>query len=189
MHDGFDEPIFHRGHRSIRCQGYDYSSPGLYFVTICTHEKRCVLGGVIDGRVKLSAIGQIVREFWLAIPSHSCAVTLHEFVVMPNHLHGIIEIVAELGHGRGSPQLTRRSPTAPNVVPGSLGAIGRSFKAAVTKRAHVELQWPHPVWQRNYFERVLRDGREYADAARYVAENTLKWEFDRENPTPRRGEF
>jgi len=98
---------------------------------------------------------------------------------MLNHLHGIVEIVSQAGAQHAAP--LQANVAIRRVEPGSLGAIVRSFKAAVTKRAREELAWPGDVWQRNYFERVLRDGQELADASAYVAENLKKWAWDHEN--------
>lgn len=184
-----------RKHRqSIRLQHRAYAFPGTYFVTICAHERRSVFGQIAQGRLFPSELGRLVRECWVAIPLHFPYVELHEFVVMPTHLHGLIAIVRK-------PRVPRVATAAPSppvgaqhccalppgdlgqaVPPGSLGAIVRSFKSIVAKRAHKELGWMGPIWQRNYFERVLRDGKEYCDASRYIAENPKKWEWDGENP-------
>jgi putative transposase len=191
----------HPGHLSIRLQGYDYSAAGFYFVTICTYEKKCILGAFHEGHLELAALGKAARECWLAIPQHFARVHLNDFVIMPNHLHGIIEI-APVGAQHAAPQLGadphERHPAAPQlgadpherhpafVKPGSLGAIIRSYKAAVTRKARRELAWHGEVWQRNYFERVLRDGKEIADASRYIAENPMMWELDQENLSTKR---
>ena len=180
-----DEPVLHPGHRSIRLKGFDYSTPSVYFVTICTHERRCVLGRVDRNLIEQTSIGRIAHESWIAIPSHFPQVNIYAFVVMPNHLHGIIEIASLAGAQRAAP-LPEKIALKPHVGPGSLGAVVRSFKAAVTKRANRELGWRGEVWQRNYFERVLRDGKEFSDASRYIAENLLMWELDQENPNRRR---
>jgi putative transposase len=176
----------HPGHHSIRLKEYDYSAAGFYFVTICASERKCVLGDFHEGQIELSVLGETVRECWLAIPLHFAKVKLHEFVIMPNHLHGIVEIVA-VGAQHAAPLLGKdsdvRNPAF--VKHGSLGATVRSFKAAVTRKARRELGWNGDVWQRNYFERVLRHGREIADAGRYIAENPMMWELDQENPMRR----
>jgi putative transposase len=176
----------HPGHHSIRLKEYDYSAAGFYFVTICASERKCVLGAFHEGQVELSVIGETVRECWLAIPLHFAKVKLHEFVIMPNHLHGIVEIVA-VGAQHAAPLLGKdsdvRNPAF--VKHGSLGATVRSFKPAVTRKARRELGWNGDVWQRNYFERVLRHGKEIADAGRYIAENPMMWELDQENPMRR----
>jgi len=176
----------HPGHHSIRLKEYDYSAAGFYFVTICASERKCVLGDFHEGQIELSVLGETVRECWLAIPLHFAKVKLHEFVIMPNHLHGIVEIVA-VGAQHAAPLLGKdsdvRNPAF--VKHGSLGATVRSFKAAVTRKARRELGWNGDVWQRNYFERVLRHGKEIADAGRYIAENPMMWELDQENPMRR----
>jgi REP element-mobilizing transposase RayT len=189
-----DEKQYHR--RSMRLTYLDYAFPGMYFVTICAHERHSVFGLVRDARVVPSKLGQLVRECWVAIPEHFAQVELHEFVIMPNHLHGLIGITRKTSAPPVSTQahsvpfvgaqhccaLPSRGLGPAAVTPGSLGAIIRSFKSIVARRAHKELGRNGPIWQRNYFERVLRDGKEYADVSRYIAENPRKWEWDRENP-------
>ena len=179
--------------RSIRLKNRDYALPGPYFVTICAHERHCVFGCIADGSLVPSALGHLVRECWVVIPEHFPRATLYEFVIMPNHLHGVIALASHL-HG-----LIALAPlvgaqhrcalpggtTANGVAPGSLGAIIRSFKAIVARRAHKELGWTGSIWQRNYFERVLRDGKEFSDVSTYIAENPKRWEIDRENPESR----
>jgi putative transposase len=176
-----DEEGLHPGRRSIRLQHHDYAAPACYFVTICTDGKRCLFGRVLQGSVELTELGRITRENWMAIPSHFANVNLHAFVVMPNHVHGIIEIGCRVGAQRAAP-LPSALDAKRVVEKGSLAAIVRSYKAAVTLRARRELGWKEEVWQRNYFERFLRDGQEFADAARYIGENPVKWELDKENP-------
>ena len=169
-----DDEVLHPGHRSIRFPGYDYSAVGLYFITICAYEKQCIFGQIVNARVELSGIGCTARDSWVSIPLHFPRTRLHEFVIMPNHLHGIVEICAKLGRSSAAPLL--------GVQAGSIGAIVRSFKAVVTRQARQHSEWSGEVWQRNYFERVLRDGQEFSDATRYIVENPLKWEWDLENP-------
>ena len=166
--------------RSMRLKNRDYALPGQYFVTICAHERRCVFCCIANGRLVPSALGHLVRECWVVIPEHFPAATLCEFVIMPNHLHGVIALSPLVGaqHRCALPGVA----TANGVGPGSLGAIIRSFKAIVARRAHKELEWRGPLWQRNYFERVLRDGKEFSDVSRYIAENPKQWKMDRENP-------
>jgi REP element-mobilizing transposase RayT len=107
------DQALHPGHHSIRFRGYDYSSEGLYFITICSHQKRCVFGRIVDTRAILSPEGLIVRECWVAIPSHFPGTRSHEFVIMPNHLHGIVEIGAKLGRSSAAPL----RGTSPSVQP------------------------------------------------------------------------
>jgi REP element-mobilizing transposase RayT len=98
---------------------------------------------------------------------------------MPNHLHGIIEIDAKGLAQHAAPVRGKLPAATPRDA--SLSVIVRSFKAEVTKRGRLELNWKGEIWQRNYFDRVIRDGREFSNASRYIAENPLKWEWDREN--------
>jgi putative transposase len=168
--------------RSIRLKDRDYGLPDVYFVTICANERRCMFGQVVEGRFAPSALGLLARECWVAIPRHFAQVALYEFVIMPNHLHGLIGIMPSLLVGAQHRCALLSEATNSGVKPGSLGAIVRSFKAIIVRRAHKELGWSGPIWQRNYFERVLRAGQELSDASRYIAENPMKWEWERENP-------
>jgi putative transposase len=173
----------HPGHHSIRPKEHDYSTAGFYFVTICASERKCIFGSFNEGHIELTALGKAARECWLVIPRHFAKVKLHEFVIMPSHLHAIVEIVV-VGAQHPAPQLGTDSDerNLPLVKPGSLGTIIRSYKAAVTRQARRELGWHGDIWQRNYFERLLRDGKEIADAERYIAENPMMWELDQESP-------
>ncbi len=165
-----------------RLKQCDYSSPGLYFVTICSEFKQCTLGTVEDERVRLSALGWIVHESWMAIPSHFARAKLHAWQVMPNHVHGIIEILrAAVVAQHAAPQDPRVTVAGP--VPSSLSTIVRSFKAELTRRARAELNWDGEIWQRNYFDRVIRDGQEFADATRYIAENPMRWQWQKKLPS------
>jgi REP element-mobilizing transposase RayT len=162
---------------SKRLKERDYSTAGFYFVTICANYKRCIFGRVTDCKVEVSPVGHIAHSSWAAIPVHFVNVKLHAFAVMPNHFHGIIQIVGcGLAGSADSGQEKRVSLPA-----GSVSVIVRSFKAEVTRRARLELNWAGEIWQRNYFDRVIRDGREFDAASRYISENPLKWEMDKEN--------
>jgi putative transposase len=183
------DDILHPGHHSIRAANYDYRSRGIYFVTICSYQRSCIFGRVVGHEVELFPLGCIVRKTWLAIPLHYPHVKLHENVVMPNHIHVLIEIGCRDGAQHAAPLGSAgiRAVRERRVLAGSLGAIVRSFKAAVTKFARTELRYSEEIWQRNYFERVVRDGKEYSETCRYIADDPLKWERDRENPEARRG--
>jgi REP-associated tyrosine transposase len=174
-----DDQTLHPGHRSVRLKFYNYSTPGLYFVTICAHRRRCIFSQIVGGEVHLSQLARIIEETWMAIPSHFPSVHLHSFVTTPNHVHGILEIT-----NRPNTRTDRLSPDskAPYVNPCSLGAIVRSFKVEVTRQARQQLHWQTEIWQRNYFERIIRDVQEFANATIYIAENPLRWQWDQENP-------
>ncbi len=167
--------------RSIRLQGHDYSSAGAYFLTICAWRKELLFA---DER-----LAQAIIDCWGAIPAHFPAAGVDEFVVMPNHVHGIIWIARDemarrgvVGARHASPlQASRPTPGGP--CPGSLGAIVGSFKSAATRRINNLRATPEsPVWQRNYYERVIRDDRELTRVREYIQQNRLHWRLDRENP-------
>jgi len=166
---------------SIRLRGWDYSRPGAYFVTICTHNGECLFGWVVDGKMMLSPWGRIARDEWMASAKIRHEIRLDAFVVMPNHIHGIIWIVA--GNNVGA---TGRSPLRPHgPSPKSLGSFIAGYKSAVTKRInHIRKTPGTPVWQRNYYEHIVRDETELTRIREYIRLNPLKWELDRENPCP-----
>jgi putative transposase len=175
-----EEKRFHR--RSIRLHGADYSEPGAYFVTICTAERRNIFGKIDEGRAVVSLLGEIARACWVQIPAHFPAASLKEFVVMPNHLRGIIGLSVGARYIVPLDPSARRPERFQKPVKGSIPTIVRTFKAAVARRAKKELGMDgDDIWQRNYFERVLRDGKEYADASKYILENPMRWEWDEEN--------
>jgi putative transposase len=155
-----------RHRRSIRLRGYDYAWMGMYFVTVCTHLKRCLLGDVVNGGMILSPTGEIVEAGLLGLPERFPCVKVDSHVVMPNHVHVILAF-------RGS-----RSDEPPP----TLGSIVRHWKAASCHliRANVD---PCFGWQRNYYERILRNENETDRVRRYIAENPAQWDHDTENPT------
>jgi len=166
---------------------YDYATAGVYFVTVCTRGKKCVLGRVADDRVILSRIGVIVDECWRAIPEHFAGAELDAFVVMPNHLHGLI-ILPQASRARHAVPLRDNSTMAPERSFGKpqaheLPTIIRSFKAACTRRVKQLRGEPgDSIWQRGYHEHVVRCSGDMEHLQRYIAENPLSWALDRENP-------
>jgi putative transposase len=171
----------HPGHKSLRMPYRDYAEHGIYFVTICTNERRLTLARIEEGKVYLSSIGKIAEERWIQIPTHHPQATVHAFVVMPNHVHGLLELTPTRRVASKSDTTRRRF--GPNSVPSaSLSAIVRSFKSGVTKRSREGLGTTVDIWERNYFERVIRSGKEFDDVTQYIIENPLKWEMDKENP-------
>ncbi len=179
------EGTMEENRRSIRLKNYDYSYPGAYFITICTQHRKYLFGNVIDGKMQLNKFGKIVKAEWLETPIIRQNVELDMFVIMPNHLHGIIVIVDDTNVGAYSntplqKTNTFRSPSR------TLGAIIRGFKSAATKNIN-EYRWTPgiPVWQRNYYEHIIRSKGELSRIREYIHTNPLKWEFDRENPVSR----
>ncbi|MBC7233822.1 MAG: hypothetical protein H5T68_11355 [Chloroflexi bacterium] len=169
-----------RHHRqSIRLKGYDYRQVGAYFITICTQEKACLFGEVVNGEMKLNDAGRIVEHCWLEIPHHFPHAALDAFVVMPNHVHGIIWIVVDIRNTSPS-QPTLQSP-AMRSPSKTIGSIVRGFKIGVTKwfRQNTDI---YTVWQRNYYEHIIRNDKSLTRIREYIANNPQRWESDRENP-------
>ncbi|MHC1782125.1 MAG: transposase [Anaerolineaceae bacterium] len=170
----FDPSIHHR--KSIRLPGYDYSQEGAYFVTICSHGKIPLFGHVVGAgskpaqiEMKLNQFGDIVLATWHDLPHHIPGIRLGEFVVMPNHVHWIIWIT-EAGAGL-EPAPTGKRTLLPEIV--------RQFKTFSARRINLIRGTPgHPVWQRNYYEHIIRDDEEYSRIAEYILDNPLKWETD-----------
>jgi len=152
-------------------KGYNYSQAGAYFITICVQGKQCLLGKVVDGKMRLNEIGSMVEKCWLGISSHYPNVSLDVFTIMPNHMHGII-VIDSVGANNYLP-LHGTSKT--------IGAMVRGFKIGVTKwiRQNTLIK---PFWQRNYYEHIIRDARELKTIREYIQNNPLKWELDPENP-------
>ena len=185
----YDPSRHHR--RSIRLKGYDYSHPGLYFVTICTQWRECYFGEVIGASVQLSAIGEIANQYWLEIPNHFKNAVLEGFVVMPNHVHGIICIQEMNHHGRGVQLNTPTNATNihddrnyySKITPkkNTLSVIIRTYKGAVTTWCR-QNEHGYFQWQRNYHEHIVRNEKELNRIRKYIIENPSKWESDRENP-------
>ena len=181
--------------RSIRLKGFDYSSEGGYFITLVTHERQPLFGEVIGDEMRLNELGVIARDEWFRTAQIRPYVELFddEFVVMPNHIHGIIWITdppdrwGSDSHRRGTARRapTRETPT--NVeqfgkpVSGSTPTIVRSYKSAVTKRINEMRASPSsPVWQRNYHEHIIGFDHEYDAIVEYIHNNPVNWTKDDE---------
>ena len=172
-----------RHRRSIRLQDYDYSLAGAYFVTMVTKDRECLFGEVVDGAMRLNDLGGVVEDEWENSALIRQEIELDAFVAMPNHIHGIVVITAPAGRA------TSRSPLQSGPIPRSLGAFVGGFKAAVTQRVNVERGTRGvSVWQRNYFEHVIRSEDSLKRIRQYILENPARWEFDRENPGARQPE-
>jgi 2-C-methyl-D-erythritol 2,4-cyclodiphosphate synthase len=168
------DPAEHHRH-SIRLPGFDYSKGGAYFITICTHAKECILGQIGGGQAVLSERGRIVSDCWADIPKHYPGVMLDEFVVMPNHVHGVVWF--ETGERLDAGGM-RAGPAPP-----LLGNVIGSFKSASTRRINQSLGVQGAlVWQRNYFEHVVRDEESLSAIRQYIRTNPQRWHQDAENP-------
>ncbi len=179
----YDPEKHHR--RSIRLQGWNYAQPGVYFVTLVVYGRELLFGRVVNGEIHLSEFGEIARDEWLASADIRREIRLDEFVVMPNHLHGIVWIIADVGATGRSPQ-PGRSPLPPRgPAPQSLGSFIAGYKSAVTKRINQIRGTPgNLVWQRNYYEHIIRNERGLDAIRRYIRNNPAHWAQDPENPSP-----
>ena len=179
----FDPKIHHR--RSIRLQGYDYSQSGAYYVTIVAHRRECLFGEIVPvgadlksaptaPTMQLNEYGKIVERAWFDLPNHYPHIELGTFCIMPNHVHAVIIIVGA-GVGAGlRPAPTERHP---------LSEIVRAFKSFSARRIN-ELRKTQgiPVWQRNYYEHIIRNTEEHNRIHLYIEANPANWLEDNENP-------
>jgi REP-associated tyrosine transposase len=181
--------------RSLRLKGYDYGMAGAYFVTICTQDRACLFGDVVDGAMRLSEAGEMVATLWDGLAARFSGVEIDQFVVMPNHLHGILVLDADAVDTTTERATTRVAPTDGDLVgaplvgaPARLGDVVGAFKSLATVGyiAGVKTRgWPEfrsRLWQRNYYEHVIRDEGAFNRIRRYVDENPAHWDFDDENP-------
>jgi putative transposase len=180
-------PLVHH-RRSIRLRGYDYAQPGEYFVTFCTFGREHLLGQIRNGEMVLSEIGEIAREEWLRTPIMRANVELDEFVLMPDHFHGIIVLHAErngepVRANCSSPRQFQQNSMTPFRSPSkTIGAIIRGFKSASTKRANELRDAPGlPLWQRNYYEHIIREQVELDRIRKYILLNPAGWTHDDED--------
>ena len=159
---------YHR--RSIRLQGYDYSQAGAYFVTICAQDRECLFGNIVDDKMRPNDVGQMVERWWVELGNKFPQTETDEYVVMPNHFHGIIVIAG----------------VALCVRP--ISKIVQWFKTMTTNeyiRGVKRQDWipfPGQLWQRNFYERIIRNEGELHRIRQYIADNPAQWMHDRENP-------
>jgi putative transposase len=181
--DNYNPDIHHR--KSIRLQGYNYSQSGLYFITIFIQDRRCLFGNIVHENnvdlIVLNDAGKIADECWLEIPKHFPNAVLHEHIIMPNHLHGIIELVKNdnvrvqnnVGVQNFEP-LQQPINKFQKMIPHSIGSIVQGFKIGVTKwiRTNTDIK---NVWQRNYYENIIRSDRSYQRIREYIINNPKDW--------------
>ena len=198
--------IFHR--HSIRMQGYDYTQNGCYFLTVCTRNRECLFGEIQNAEMFLSNIGEKVNDCWLDIPNHFPQIVLHEYVIMPNHIHGVIEInntntfESNIGVAVGannyspnnysptnhpsnvrandySPLRSPQSQTTPSLLQFRPNGTSRTVGSVVRGfKIGVTKQVGFSPWQRNYYEHIIRNGESYNIIVQYMAQNPMKWEED-----------
>ena len=152
----YNPEIHHR--RSIRLQGYDYKKEGAYFVTICTLQKQNLFGEINSGEMQLNVIGQIVLAIWEKIPYHFLNVELDESILMPDHLHGIIVIT----------ELDENTSSLPTII--------QNFKSISSRKINrINKNSGMSIWQRNYYERIVRCEQELQNLREYIQNNPVKW--------------
>jgi putative transposase len=197
-----------RNRRSIRLKGYDYRSCGAYFITICTHERVCLFGDIVNGRMHLNRAGGIVHQHIHTLPRHFPRLAVDASIVMPNHVHFVL-LLHDAGRGEASVHLRTSSrsnrelppeavrpvpadasplPSPQNIrpagtVPGSVGAIVQNLKSVTTRRINRMTGMPgNRIWQRNYWDRIIRNPSEFERVRQYILENPLRWEKDGLHP-------
>ena len=187
-------------HNSLRLKGFDYSQPGAYFVTLCTYNRRRVLGEVVDGRMVLSEVGRVVEDAWRQIPDHFKNTSVDVFQIMPDHVHGIVEIRKCPDSLESSGGLINQIPTAGitvNQTPASLpestdwilmkqpglqlGKIIRAFKAKCARIIRQSYD-PRFRWQRSFYDHIIRGDIEHYFIEQYIELNPLMWDIDSNNP-------
>jgi putative transposase len=168
--------------RSIRLKDYDYSQAGAYFITVRTRSGHLLFGDIVGEKIHLTEVGHLADACWRDIPHHFPNVDPDEYVVMPNHVHGIVVLLSQDCKGTAC-----RAPTAERFsrpTPLSIPTIVRSFKAAVTGQVHLIHGFSRAaLWQRNYYEHVIRDDKSLDRIRNYILTNPLRWHLDGENPS------
>jgi len=175
-----------------RLSGWDYSTAGWYFVTICTQGSECFFGDVVDGEMQLSQMGEIAYRYWAETPQHFPNVELDLFVAMPNHVHGIVVIEARASPDDGrdvacnvstpSGESTHQRMSGLSPKAGSLSVIVRSYKAAVTRFSRRN-GCSAFAWQPRFYDHIIRNDESLRKIREYIANNPSKWELDKYYPT------
>jgi len=190
--------------RSIRLKGYDYAKEGAYYVTMVAQNRLCLFGDVVNAEMILNDAGEMLQSQWFALPERFPNVEFDEFVVMPNHFHGIVVITDNTRDGENKRARTRRAPTTPTRDSDSVGAtlvvaqndehdpvLGEIVGAwkSITTDEYIcgvhELNWEpfdRKLWQRNYWEHIVRDENDLNRIRKYIINNPVNWDEDAENP-------
>jgi REP element-mobilizing transposase RayT len=179
----FNPDIHHR--HSIRLRRYNYEQAGYYFVTVCTQGRGHIFGNIKNGKMILNDVGRMVQEIWDFIPKSNDNVDIDTFQIMPNHIHGIIIIVGAAHRGRPKYDRAGTGPAPTNGTP--LSDVMYYFKSMTTRQYIIgidEKNWPmfnRRLWQRNYYEHIIRNEYELRQMREYVVANPANWENDEEN--------
>jgi REP element-mobilizing transposase RayT len=176
-------PILHN-RRSIRLRGYDYRRPGAYFITLCVKNRESLFGDIRNGEMVLNEMGRVVADEWMRTPKIRSEIQLDALVVMPKHIIGMVVIIVEeigspVGATRRAAPTVARSGVTNGPVSGSIGAIIGQFKSITTKRINAMRQTPgFPIWQRNYYEHIVRRETDLIRIREYIVANPANWERD-----------
>ncbi|MCX5886646.1 MAG: transposase [Proteobacteria bacterium] len=179
-------PNLHHRH-SIRLRGYDYSKEGAYFITICTQNRECLFGEIVDGRMVLNEAGRMIQSVWDELPQHYPGVDIDAFVIMPNHVHGIFVFENRVGAGFPCPEKNVQAQTKEDAGTAPLrkilGLVVAYFKYKTTKSINKfqDTSGCH-LWQRNYYEHIIRNEDDLNRIREYIIYNPVQWITDPENP-------
>jgi REP-associated tyrosine transposase len=171
----------HKHHRrSIRLRGYDYAASGRYFVTICVQGRRCLFGTIVEGELALNDAGRIVGAVWEALPERFPTIAPDVYVVMPNHFHAVVSITEALATPEPSEGSLRLLQTLGDIV-----GVFKSLTTYAYIRGVHEQGWPpfdRRLWQRNYYEHIIRDEAALARIRAYIENNPACWAADQLHP-------
>jgi putative transposase len=182
----YDPDKHHR--RSLRLPGYDYSQPGAYFVTICADQRQCLFGDVVDGQMGLNQYGAIVAETYQWLCQHHPYLQTDEWIVMPNHFHAIMVITdkpnSDDSHGKGGSRTALTTNLQnPIIKQKPLGRLIGAFKTVSTKKINILREAPGTtLWQRNYYEHIIRNQDAMDKIREYIVNNPLSWHLDQLYP-------
>jgi len=177
----YNPDIHHR--RSVRLKGYDYSKKGLYFITICTQNCLCLFGNIEKGDMELNDAGIMIKHQWQELIHRFDKIKFHEFIVMPNHVHGIVEFVeAPLVSAQNTVPPTSGQPQG--IAP-TVGDVVGAYKSLTTNdyiqnvKQNNWQRFNKKLWQRNYYEHIIRDEKSYFQISEYIQTNPVKWREDK----------
>ncbi|MGR3178580.1 MAG: transposase [Candidatus Anammoxibacter sp.] len=195
-----DPKIHHR--KSIRLSGYDYSQAGLYFITICIQNRKCLFGEIMDGAMASNGAGKMVKNEWLQLPQRFTNIKLHEYIVMPNHFHAILEIVGVTLVVAQNDTVAKNTDAKNNTVDSekekgqpqgiaptnkTVGDMIGAFESITTVeyirgvKTNGWRRFDKKLWQRNYWEHIIRNENEYKRITEYIINNSMKWDMDKLN--------
>lgn len=168
----YDPKIHHR--QSIRLKGYDYSQNGAYFITLCSHNRKCLFGEIINDVMRLNKFGILVRDEWIQSSQIRAEIIIGEYIIMPNHLHSIVMISSRNKLDHSDRSLGYAGPKSQ-----SISSLVAGFKSSATKKINEVRNMPSsPVWQRNYHEHIIRNQESLNQIREYIIHNPQTWKAD-----------